>query len=79
MKATKYYKCEDCGKSFFEVGKLKRHILLTMMATKITNVKIVVTYSLDYKDWRDTSIQFMMDVKIINVNFVANYLQQQDT
>ena len=24
-----------------------------MMATKITNVKIVVTYSLDYMDWRD--------------------------
>ena len=44
-----------------------------MKAIEIRNVTLVVNFSLIYMDWRDTSIKFMMDIKIANENLVANH------
>ena len=47
-----------------------------MKVTKIINVNLAVNYSLDYNHYRNTSIQFMMDIKITNVNLVVNHFLQ---
>ena len=49
-----------------------------MKAIEITNVKNVKKYLLNYGLSRGTSIQFMMDIKITNVNFVANHFLKQE-
>ena len=43
-----------------------------MKAIKISNVNLVANHSLHYNTWRNTYIQFMIDIKTTNVNHVAN-------
>ena len=62
-------KCKFCGKSFSQEGDFKRHIH--------TSVTLVVNNSLHCKNWKYIFTQFMMAIKIKNVNLVVNHFLKQ--
>ena len=68
----KGYKCESCDKSYTKSYDLKKHIHTVHEGHK--------DYKCDSCDKSFTTLQtleFMMDIKITNVNLVANHILMQ--
>ena len=71
------YKCHFCQQNI-EVYGIEKHFATfhkfqSSIESEYVCEFLVVNHLLHYKHWKDIYIQFMMESKITNVNFVANH------
>ena len=65
----KNYKCENCGKSFFEINKLEKHYTMAWRS----NATNVHWWFQTKQMWKDTRRWFMKRSRTTNVKFVINF------